>query len=128
MDDKIRSRLTKAIEAHVFPGCVVGIISGDQTWMITIGCSTYGQDALPLTEHAVYDVASITKAIPTSCIAMHFIDSRTLSLNEYIINFIPELSTNYREEIKIRHLLTHTLDFTNSLIIYSNFGSSPYTS
>jgi CubicO group peptidase (beta-lactamase class C family) len=115
MEEKIRTRLTRAIEERIFPGCVVGVIREGTRAIIPVGKYTYDRDAQAVTEAAVYDVASITKSIPVSSLALSLIDAGKLTPSQKIVEIIPELRTNYREEITLWHLLTQTLDFQTQL-------------
>jgi CubicO group peptidase (beta-lactamase class C family) len=99
------------IEHHLFPGCAIGIIAHGERRIITAGRLTYDRLSPPVTEETVYDVASITKAIPTSCLALALCDDGVWSFTSRLIDFIPEFTGAFRESITIRHLLTHTLDF-----------------
>jgi CubicO group peptidase (beta-lactamase class C family) len=112
MVQQLTQRISRAIEEKVFPGCVVGIItaSGDRT-ILPFGNFTFDDDAPPMKEDSVFDVASITKAIPTSSLALSLIDERKLSLADRLIEYLPEIRNSQREKILIRHLLTQTLNF-----------------
>lgn len=59
----------------------------------------------------VFDIASLTKVCPTSTLALSYILEGKLSVDTKVIDFIPELQTNYREDIRVFHLLTHSLDY-----------------
>jgi CubicO group peptidase (beta-lactamase class C family) len=48
---------------------------------------------------------------PTSTLALSYILEGKLSVDTKVIDFIPELQTNYREDIRVFHLLTHSLDY-----------------
>ena len=63
------------------------------------------------TENAIFDLASVTKVCPTSTLALKRILEGELDLEMKVANFIPELQTNYRNEIRLWHLLTHSLDY-----------------
>ena len=59
----------------------------------------------------VFDIASLTKVCPTSTLALcHILEGR-LGIDTKVIDFIPELRTNYRDDIRVFHLLTHSLDY-----------------
>jgi len=103
--------LNACIENRLFPGCALGIIAHGERRIIVAGRLTYDQSSPPVTEETVYDVASITKAIPTSCLALALCDEGVLSLASRFIDVVPEFTGDFRENITIRHLLTHTLDF-----------------
>lgn len=113
---------TDAIAARVFPGCVIGVIDGTYTDISAFGYETYESGARTITEASLYDCASLTKSVVTASIALRLIDATMLSLEDRLITFIPEYSTQFCEDVLISHLLTYTLG--NSLPL-SQAGSTP---
>jgi CubicO group peptidase (beta-lactamase class C family) len=109
--EKVRSFLENAIRQRVFPGCSVAIMVNGKKWKRAFGHYTYDADAQPVTDDTVYDVASITKAVPVSCLALTLIENGEIALDDRLIDILPEYSGGYRQYITFRHLLTHTLDF-----------------
>jgi len=112
MIKKIQDRITQAIEEKLFPACVVGFTRthGDRV-VIPVGKFTFDNDARTIQEDTVFDVASITKSIPTSSLALKLIDEGEISLEDKLINFVPEFCNSYKKEVLIKHLLTQTLDY-----------------
>lgn len=109
--EKILQYLNQCIDDRIFPGCAVGIVRRGETALVSAGRLTY-ETASPLVdENTLYDTASITKAIPTSCLALRLIEEGRLHLASRLIDFVPEFSGSFRGEILVRHLLTQTLDF-----------------
>ncbi|MFP4015125.1 MAG: serine hydrolase domain-containing protein [Chitinispirillaceae bacterium] len=111
MLDKMRKYLQDAIERKVFPGCVVGVVCGESEHVLAQGHYTFEIDSEPMTSNSVFDCASITKSIPVSTVALQLVDQGQISLSDRMIDYLPEYTGSYREDIKIKHLLTHTLDF-----------------
>ena len=109
--EKVASFLEEAIERRVFPGCTVGIIVKGKKWKRAFGRYSYDAGALPVTDDTVYDVASITKAVPVSCLALKLIEGNGIALDDRLIDILPEYTGGYRQYVTFRHLLTHTLDF-----------------
>lgn len=107
----IEERTRRAIEEMVFPGCIVGIVTpnGERT-ILPFGNVTYEADSPKVVSETIYDVASLTKSIPTSSLALMLIDSGKLKLTDRLIDFIPEFRNNDRENVHIKHLMTYTLD------------------
>jgi len=109
---KIEKRIHKAIDDKVFPGCVVGILKkGRKRIVLPFGKFTYEDNSTDVKEDAIYDVASITKSIPTSCLALKLIDEGKLNIEDKLINYVPEFRNSDRENVLIKHLLTQTLTY-----------------
>ena len=112
MKNKLEKSLNNAIKGEIFPGCIVGVVrrSGKRI-LILSGNFTYEKDSSPIREDSIFDVASITKSIPTSCLALKLIDEGKLNLNDKLIDYVPEFNNSDRGAVLVKHLLTHTLDF-----------------
>lgn len=111
MLDAISKQAERAIQEKVFPGCVVGFVkkNGERN-ILPFGHFTYDADAAPVRQDTIYDVASITKAIPTTSLALLLIDQGKIKTTDKLIDYIPEFNNSDRERVLIKHLLTYTLD------------------
>ncbi|MFZ2188123.1 MAG: serine hydrolase domain-containing protein [Candidatus Moraniibacteriota bacterium] len=113
MQQKLKNRVGKAIEEGLFSACVIGIVTANGNRTILPGGSfEFEKKSITVTENTIFDVASITKAIPTSSLALKLIDENKLSLDDKLIKFIPEFRNSDRERVLVKHLLSHTLDYT----------------
>jgi CubicO group peptidase (beta-lactamase class C family) len=123
MKQKIISRISRAREQSVFPGCVVGYVGshGERT-VLSFGRQTYDTASPAIKETSVFDVASITKAVPTSSLALLLIDRGALGLDDRLITYVPEFDNSARKEVLIRHLLTQTLNFGFRLSSFKDRG------
>lgn len=124
MEESISRLMKQAIEAHVFPGAVVGWIQDDSLNILPFGHATYENDSPKIQADSVYDLASITKAVPTNTLAIKLIEQGRLREDDKVIDYIPELQNQYREEVLIHHLLTFTVifDFPGRLSSYAERG------
>ena len=113
--DAIKTRAEKAIHEKVFPGCVIGLLAKGKTHMAAFGREKYHSDSPKVTVDTLYDVASITKSVPTATLALQLIDAGEIALDDKLIKYIPEYRTKYRDEVLIQHLLTYTLGNTAPL-------------
>ena len=59
-------------------------------------------------EDTIYDAASITKVVATAPSIWLLIQQGKVALDEPVKKYIPEFTGGWRDEITIRHLLTHT--------------------
>lgn len=109
--NEIRDVVEQAIKDKVFPGCVIGIVKKDGSReVLPFGNFTYESSSETVKENTIYDTASLTKSIPTSCLALQLIDEGKLKLSDKLIDYIPEFNNSDRENVLIKHLLTYTLD------------------
>jgi len=111
IEEEIKKRVAQAIVEKTFPGCAVGIVkrSGERS-IFTHGNFTYEGSSPRVREDTLYDLASITKSIPTGSLALRLIDEGKLKLSDKLIDYIPEFRNSDREKVLIKHLLTYTLD------------------
>lgn len=110
-ESQIAECAQRAIAEKVFPGCVVGIVTADgKRSVFSFGNFTYDEGAPLVQQNTIYDVASITKSIPTGSLALQLLDQGKLKLTDKIIDFIPEFRNSDRERVLIKHLLTYTVD------------------
>jgi CubicO group peptidase (beta-lactamase class C family) len=100
----------KAIRARVFPGCVVGVVrKKGLRKILPFGNLTYEPESLAVQGDTIYDVASVTKSIPTAMLALMLIEQGKLKLTDKLIDHVPEYRNSYRKIVAIKHLLTYTI-------------------
>lgn len=100
--ETLEGLLKRAESEGIFNKAVAGFILPDGRHEIL---------TLNTPKNTVFDIASLTKVCPTSTLALSYILEGKLSVDTKVIDFIPELQTNYREDIRVFHLLTHSLDY-----------------
>jgi CubicO group peptidase (beta-lactamase class C family) len=111
VDLQIAHAAHHALRQKTFPGCVVGYVTKDgERNVLPFGTFTYEKNSPAVTRDSVYDVASITKSIPTAALALRLIDLGELRPTDKLIDTVPEFRTSDRENVLIQHLLTYGLD------------------
>jgi len=117
----IGQRIQRAYDDGVFPGCVVGIVtSSGQRAILPFGHFTNDPLSRSVCEDSLFDVASITKSIPTSSLMLKLLEDGSIGLDDHVIDILPEIRNEYRERILMRHLLTHTLNFGIRMSAYKD--------
>lgn len=101
-ESKVIDLLKTAETEGVFNKAVAGFILPDGTQKVI---------SLNTPENTVFDIASLTKVCPTSTLALRYILEGKIHVDDKVIDYIPELKTNFRHDIRIFHLLTHSLDY-----------------
>jgi CubicO group peptidase (beta-lactamase class C family) len=107
------SVLERAVSEHAFPGAAFGVlVQGQVLALDAVGGFTYDQSTTPVTASNVYDLASITKVIATTSMAMLLHQDRVLSLDQPLAELLPgfaqgEAAGSARREVTLRMLLAH---------------------
>lgn len=110
LPDCVRAVLTDAIAAHVTPGGVVevGDSAGPQC-MVAAGHVTYAADAAPVVPDSIYDLASLTKALATTTLALETHAAGTLPLDTRLAARLPGFAD--RPGLTVQDLLEHAAGF-----------------
>jgi len=100
--------VAQAIRAAQFPGAVVLIGNqGKIVYRRAFGDRVLKPKKLPMTADTIFDIASLTKVIATTTAVMQLVEKGQVSLEDPVAKYWPEFETHGKEEIKVRHLLTH---------------------
>lgn len=96
-------------ERGAFPGGVLAV--GDREGLLHLhpfGRLTYEPDAPPVTAKTLYDLASLTKVVVTTTLAMILVDEGKLDLDQPVQELLPGFQGPGKEAVTVRHLLTHS--------------------
>jgi serine-type D-Ala-D-Ala carboxypeptidase len=85
------SVLAEAIQQRVFPGAVFGVLHPNEQFVIeSIGEFTYQPDSPRVHTDTIFDMASVSKAIATTSMAMLLLERGQLDLDEPLARRFPE--------------------------------------
>ena len=113
MDDEIAALARQAIADRIFPGCVVGVVAGGGQSLAAFGHPTY-ESTVEVEAGSVYDVASLTKTIVTATLVHLLIDEGRCALTDPVCRYIPEFAAGGKEQVRIEHLLSFTLELSTA--------------
>ena len=108
---RARAILEQAVAARACPGASVAVTHRDKlVWTAAVGRFTYDAASSAVTPATIYDLASLTKVIATTAIAMVLYDGGRLRLDQPIVDLVFEFAENdsRRSRITIAQLLAHT--------------------
>ena len=110
--------LDDAIHERAFPGCAFGLLAlgasdGEILLQDARGRFTYEDDSASVTSETVYDVASLTKVLATTAMAMLLYQRGQLELDKSVSDLLPEFidgrsANDPARQVTIRHLLAHS--------------------
>ncbi len=105
--DAVADVVSAAVTARVTPGAVVqaGGAAGPR-WTLAAGHVTYAADAALVTPATVYDLASLTKVLATTTLAMRHCAAGTLPLDTAVADRFPRFLAQPR--MTIADLLAHS--------------------
>ena len=85
-------------------------------WRDDLGTLTFAPHAAPAGADTVFDLASLTKPVATTTLAMQLVATRRLDLREPISAFFPEWRGADREAATVRDLLEHASGLAARLV------------
>lgn len=103
--------LQTATAQQIFPGAVVGICTPDKSEVIPVGSFTSIAKSAPVTAATRYDVASITKTIPTAYLIWKYIELGKLSLDQRVQELLPEWQGRYKDQVLLWQLLAQAVRY-----------------
>jgi serine-type D-Ala-D-Ala carboxypeptidase len=121
--------LEDAIAAGAFPGCAFGVLAeGEVQLQDARGRFTYEGASPAVTSGTVFDLASVSKVVATTAVAMLLYERGRLDLDTRLGDILPEFlhgrdTADLAREIRIRHLLAHN----SGLPSYVEFFRTAFT-
>lgn len=104
---QIQALVEEAISEKAIPGAQILIArKGHVVYERNFGHQTYDEKK-PITDHTVYDIASVTKIAATTQIIMKLYDENKIDINASLGDYLSELKGSNKEDLIIREVLTH---------------------
>ncbi len=99
--------LDSAIAKHAAPGAVIAVSSHGHRWYY--GTGRLGQDDPTRPDSlTLYDMASVTKVIVMTTLAIDAVREGKLELDAPIQRYVPAFQGPHKDSVTVRHLLTHS--------------------
>jgi len=77
--------------------------------------STGALGSLPISQHTLFDCASVTKVVPTSLLALKALDRGLVSLDTEVNTITSRIIIKSKQQVTFQHLLTQTVEFPFAL-------------
>ncbi len=104
----IQRLLQSAVDSHAFPGAVLEVGFKGQVVLATAAGHYGDDDARPVTDSTVYDLASLTKVVGLTTAVMLLASEAQIDLNRPVADYVPKFSGADKDRVMVRHLLTHS--------------------
>ncbi len=97
-----------AIQEKQLPGAVVLVGRGDKVlYKEAIGNRALVPSVERMTPDTIFDLASLTKVVATTTSVMILVEEGRIRMNDRVSTFLPGFERYGKEQITIRHLMTH---------------------
>ena len=106
--ERLLQLLLEGVERRVFPGAAFAVGTPNTIAFGSAGNHDLNSNSPAVTTDTVFDLASLTKVVSTTTLAMQAFDLGLLDLNETVVARLPEFSQNGKHAVRLRHLLLHS--------------------
>ena len=107
--EKAFGLIEKAIADTSTPGMAVYIAEkGEILAARGLGRFTYDKKSTKVKRNTIYDLASMTKVVATTPVAMKMYERRLLHLDKEVATYLPKYNQKGKKQITVRNFLTHT--------------------
>jgi CubicO group peptidase (beta-lactamase class C family) len=101
--------LDEAVARRAFPGGVLAVgRDGALVHLRAFGRLSYDAGASEVVPDTIYDLASLTKVVATTTMAMILADEERLDLRKRVSDFLPGFKGAGKERVTVEQLLTHS--------------------
>ena len=103
-----------------FPGAVVAVGRHGRLALLSAVGHYAANDPRPVEPGTIYDLASLTKviALTTECVLL--VDQGKLDLDAPVQRYVPEFQGPMKDQVTIRHLLTHSAGLAADLPLWDS--------
>jgi beta-glucosidase-like glycosyl hydrolase/CubicO group peptidase (beta-lactamase class C family) len=108
----------KGVAERAFPGAVLAVVrEGALAHLAAFGRLSYEADAAAVQPATIYDLASLTKVVVTTTMAMILVDEGKLDLAQPVRAFVPAFHGGAKDQVSVEQLLSHSsgLDWWSAL-------------
>jgi len=107
--DTVDEVLDRFLAEKAFPGGVLAVgKDGALVHLRGFGRQSYAPDARAVTPSTIYDLASLTKVVATTTMAMILVDEERLDIHKPVADFLPGFRGPGKDAVTVWHLLTHS--------------------
>ncbi len=122
----------RIVEGHLadkaYPGAVLAV--GRDSALVHLkafGRLSYEPGAAEVAVDTIYDLASLTKVVVTTTMAMILVDEQRLDIDKPVSAFLPKFAGGAKDRVSVSHLLTHSAGFDAVAPLYKELtGKAAY--
>jgi CubicO group peptidase (beta-lactamase class C family) len=104
---RVENCLSDAIVSGAFPGAAFAVSHKGKLERRYLGRQTYCPESPEIDAYTMWDLASLTKVVATTSVAMRLHDDHKLNLDQPVAEILPEFAQQGKDQITFRNLLLH---------------------
>ena len=121
----LRTRLQRLVRGFIdlqsFPGASLAVGYREKLLVCRgFGKLDYTATSGPANPHTVYDLASLTKVVCTTTLAMQACDRGLIDPEDRLSRYFPEYREGQKQQVALNHLLTHSSGLPAHLPLYKH--------
>ena len=114
----------EAVKNREIPGAVALVArEGKIVGLREYGYAMVTPEVWPMREDTIFDLASLTKPIATATSIMILLEKGEIRLDDRVTLFIPEFGKRGKEDVTLRHLLTHTSGLPSGKSLFEEYST-----
>jgi len=103
--ERTKTEIQRMVTDKIIPGASYAVIRGDKVEQAQVGVAEIKPEIKPLWPHALYDLASVTKVIGTTTVALQLMVAGQLEIDRPVHDYLPDFENH---EVTVLNLMTHT--------------------
>ncbi len=124
---KIDSLATELIQHQAAPGCQIVVVKNNHiVFRKAYGFFTY-DSITPVTDHSMYDLASLTKIVCTAPVLMKLFDEHKYEVEDKFANYFPEFGNSNKSDLTLKDFMLHQGKLVAWIPFYKSTLISPDT-
>ncbi|MBO0867285.1 MAG: beta-lactamase family protein [Micromonosporaceae bacterium] len=122
---RVDDMLRRGVDEGVYPGAVAAVaLDGRLAYWYAAGVQhsePEGAGAMP--RDALFDLASVTKPVVGGSALMLLIEDGLLTLDDFVVDYVPEFRGHGKASVQIKHLVTHLSGIqSNPKLVHEHSG------
>jgi CubicO group peptidase (beta-lactamase class C family) len=106
--DSVRTILGKGVLDSAFPGAVV-VVGNRDGILFDASAGHLDWKSSPTPDmHTLWDLASLTKVVALTTAMMQLVEQNRINLDAPVQRYLPEFTGRFKDQVTVRHLLTHS--------------------
>ncbi len=118
---RLQQLVRRFIDLQAFPGASLAVGYRENLLVCRgYGRLDYTSTSRPANQNTVYDLASLTKVVCTTTLAMQACDRGLIDLEDRLSRYFPEFQDGQKQQVALKHLLTHSSGLPAHIPLYQH--------